>query len=423
MLVFARCAFVFCAILVMSVYLPQFFDLAFGQRVAKSHLFYSPVLEKFIWRDTLLEPPPNAKEDMHHALFVQMDQDGNTYDRQEFEKQLPFIYFKNMEYWGLLPLKIQGKSFDKETIKKNRQVIELTPRMLAGHAPDDMVHPLLESAPDIASLIFPEDRFRLGQKMEFINADYNTRDEELTKTFTEALRKADFQFPGRLVVGKETILKPFDEGYFMVDAAGALFHVKRHKGEPLVIRTPVDPAVGIRSIKVSENRRRDFYGLLLGKDDQLYMLTYDNYALKRLPLEGYDPDTMDFKMIINPLYRTAVYSDDDTIHAVVMDTDYRPLARYAHRMPGADSTAAELALSYLVPFRINMADPASGFIGLHFQSFGLHSLAALFGALLLYAFLALKRRPKGKALWVDGLLVLCTGLYGLLTVLFLPLED
>ncbi len=423
MLVFARYAFVCVAVLVMSVYIPQCFDLAVGQRVAKSHLFYSPVSEKFIWRDTLLEPPPSAKEGMHHALFLQMDQDGQTYDRQEFEKQLPFIYFKNMELWGMLPLQLQGKSFDKETIKKNRQVIELTPRMIAGRSPDDTVHPLLESAPDSVNLVFPEERFRLGKEMEFINADYNTRDEGLTETFTTALKDAGFEFPGRLAAGKETILKPFDEGFFLVDAAGALFHIKRVKGKPQVIRTPVDPAIGIRSLRVSENSRRDFYGLLLTGDDQLYVLTYDNYALRHLPLQDYDPDRMDFKMIINPLYRTAVYSDDAVIRAVVMDSDYQPVARYSHRMPGAERTTAEIVLSFLVPFRINLADPTSGYVTLAFQSFGWHSLAALLGALLLYGLLALERHTRGKALWLDGALVLCTGLYGLLTVLFLPLED
>ncbi len=208
-----------------------------------------------------------------------------------------------------------------------------------------------------------------------------------------------------------------------MDAAGALFHVKRIKGEPQVIRTPVDPGVGIRSLKISENSRRDFYGLLLGKDQQLYLLSYDNYALQRLPLDGYDPDSMDFKMIINPLYRTAIYSDEDYIHAVAMDADYQPIARYTHRMPGADPTAAEKALSFLVPFRLNLEDPTSAYLGLHFQGFGLHSLVALLAAVLLYALLALKRRPAGKAFWLDGGLVLCTGLYGLLTVFFLPLEE
>ncbi len=212
MLLFARYAFVFCAVLVMSVYLPQLFDLAFGQRVAKSHLFYSPVLEKFIWRDSLLEPPPDAKESMHHALFLQMDQDGRTYDRQEFEKALPFIYFKNMELWGLLPLELKGQSFDRESIKNNRQVIELAPSLLAGRYPDDTVHPLLESLPDSARLVFPEERFRLGREMEFINADYNTRDPDLTKKFTQALATAGFQFPANWPRARKPSSNPLTRG-------------------------------------------------------------------------------------------------------------------------------------------------------------------------------------------------------------------
>ena len=108
----ARYSLLLSAILVMAGYFPQLLDLAFGQGVLKTQLFYSPVIQKFVWRDRLLSPEENGVEDAHHALFVQMDQDGSRYDRREFEKLLPFIYYKNMELWGLLPLIIKGRSFD-----------------------------------------------------------------------------------------------------------------------------------------------------------------------------------------------------------------------------------------------------------------------------------------------------------------------
>jgi hypothetical protein len=201
------------------------------------------------------------------------------------------------------------------------------------------VWPLLESDPEQARLVFPEDRFRMtDQAMQFINADFNTLDQDLTEQFTGALTKAGFVFPARSVNGKFTILKPFDEGVFLEDAEYRVFHVQRHRGEPLVTHTGIDPGVKTRCIKISENRRREYYGLLLAADNSLFLLTYDNYRLIQLPLENYDPDCMDFKLLVNPLYRTAVWSDEATIWAMAMENAYRVIDRYTHRMSRAAVT-------------------------------------------------------------------------------------
>ncbi|MFP4348359.1 MAG: DUF4857 domain-containing protein [Thermodesulfobacteriota bacterium] len=50
--------------------------------------------------------------------------------------------------------------------------------------------------------------------------------------------------------------------------------------------------------------------------------SYDGYRLIRLPIDTYDPDRMDFKLLINPLYRTAVWSDEARIRAVAMDAAF-----------------------------------------------------------------------------------------------------
>ena len=52
-------------------------------------------------------------------------------------------------------------------------------------------------------------------------------EKELTKLFTSALKAEGFIFPARSVNGKFTILKPFDEGAFIVDAKYQVFHLKR----------------------------------------------------------------------------------------------------------------------------------------------------------------------------------------------------
>ncbi|THB63152.1 MAG: DUF4857 domain-containing protein [Desulfovibrio sp.] len=424
MLLLARYALMLTAVLVLAVYVPMLFDASFGERDKKTHMFYSPVLKKFIWRELVVGTPPEGEiEDVHHAQYVQMDQDGNRYTRRDFETMLPFIYYKNMDVWGLLPLELEGQVFDKEVMRDERQVMELKPRQIAGRSPGDGVHPLIESVPDRAGLVFPEERFRLDQAMSFINADFNVLDREKSIAYTQALSEEGFVFPGRLVAGKPTILKPFDEGVFLVDHAGAVFHVKQVEGEPWVVRTPIDPAIGVRHIKISENSRRDFYGLLLTNDDKIFVISYDNYELIPLPVDNYDPDRMDFKLIVNPLYRTAVYSDDTVIRAVAMDSEYTPIDSYEHVMAGATPTLAEQVFSYIVPFRVDMSDPNTGYAVLRVTTFGVNSLIAIGMALAAFVAVALRTRAKGRMLALDGVLVAFSGIYGLLAMILAPREN
>ena len=288
----------------------------------------------------------------------------------EDSHNLPFIYYKNMELWGKLPLIIDGHVFDKQTIKKNRQVFELKPRMIADRTPRIQVFPLFESKPGVTRLRFPEDAFRMTDRMEFINVDTNTVDEKMTGQFTQALQQAKFLFPAKLVAGKVSILKPFDEGFFIVDAGGDLFQIKRAKGQPVIVKITIPAGINIRSIKISENKKKEIYGILLSQKGDLYLITYDKYRLIKMPLIDYDPDTMDFKLLINPLYRTAVYSSNHTIYSVAMDNLYRPVAQYHRVMFTGKKTMADRVFEVIFPFYIKTTDKTSGYLQFNTVSSG-----------------------------------------------------
>lgn len=412
-------------VLVAAVYLPTLYGKLFFSRVEKTHLLYSPVTQRFIYKEKIVGPaPPEAvqKSEDHHAEIAYRDENGTYYTRVEFEKRLPFIYYKNMELWGLLPLRLGGEEFEKKTIKQNRRVLELKSDEINYRQPRTHLWPLLESNPDQARLVFPEDRFRMtAGAMEFVNADNNTVDRELTERFTRALVEKGFEFPARSVNGKFTILKPFDEGVFLVDAAHSVFHVKRRNGEPLVIKTPIDPTLKTRHIKISENKRKRYYGLLLADDGGLHLLTYDNYRLDRLPLENYDPDRMDFKLVINPLYRTAVHSDEIMIRAVAMNRDLQPVARYEHRMSRATKTTARRVYEALFPFSLHLKQKGGGFLTMSVETGGLVSLLGLLIVLIGYtAWLGLRARRPPRAMEL-GVLIL-TGVYGLIALRIVDLE-
>lgn len=258
--------------------------------------------------------------------------------------------------------------------------------------------------------------------MEFVNADTNTVDEALTTLFTRALQEQDFVFPAQSVNGNFTILKAFDEGVFLVDNEYQVFHLKRREGRPQVVKTDIDPALETRHIKISENRQRRYYGLLLAGDGRLYLLTYENYHLVPLPLVQYDADRMDFKLLINPLYHTAVWSDERTIRAVAMDTAYRPMNRHIHQMSRATVTSMQRIYQVIFPFTLDLNLTEGRYLGLSVQTGGVWSLVGL--ALSLIGYLLVHRLRHGRPPGIFSvILVAVTGIYGWIGVGMLGWES
>ncbi len=193
-----------------AIVLPMVYAIAYSPKVAPTHMFYSPVKQDFVFR-----------EHRGHHDFTYATASGETFDRRAFETSLPFIYYKNMDIWGLLPVEIGGQSFDLETIRDARQVFELKSREVEDRHPSVPVYALLNSDPDKAGLSFPEDVFRMmADRMEFVNVDVNRVDPELTERFTAALTAEGFAFPARLVAGKQTILKPSTKGSSLLMPVG-----------------------------------------------------------------------------------------------------------------------------------------------------------------------------------------------------------
>ncbi|MCK5349545.1 MAG: DUF4857 domain-containing protein [Desulfobacula sp.] len=424
-----KCAclcFTLLVILVSAIYLPILYEKVFFKQIKKTHLFYSPVSRDFILKEKFTGPVPEQalKNSVDHHTGIAYQKADNTYvSRRQFEKHLPFIFYKNMEIWGLLPLELGGRKFDKQTIKKNRRVMELKSIDIIDRRPFTPFWPLLESNPGQARLVFPDDRFRMTPTaMEFINADTNRKDKALTKTFTNALKDCGFIFPVQSINGKFTVLKPFDEGIFMVDAKFSVFHVKRINGKPEIIKTPIDTRLKTRFIKISENRQKQYYGLLLTHTGQLNLLSYDNYKLIPLPLIHYDPDCMDIKLIFNPLFCTAVYSDQTMIRALAMDRDFTIIKKFSHTMSRARVTLAKQVYHTLFPFCIYFDTENSGFLSMQVQSEGKYALLGLIVCLGIFFSKTMLGRKKPPGLWKTAL-VATTGIYGFIAINIIDIDD
>ncbi|MCR4667259.1 MAG: DUF4857 domain-containing protein [Desulfovibrio sp.] len=436
-----RAAAFFClllfAVLALSWALPHTYGLIFVKPIEKTQLFYSPKLSRCIFTEQIRGNDPEAakKSEGHHSDIVYKDELGNYYDRLAFEAALPFIYYRNMEMRGMLPVSVDGKTYDRRAIEKARRVLELRSSSLDGHSLRTSCLPLIESNPGQMALLYPDDRFRLTrEKMEFINADKNAEDKVLSERFTDALKSQGFTFPAMHVGGNFTNFKPYEGGIFLTDATGGLFHLLRRDGAPVCKKIPLPDGVIPRHVLVSEARERMWLGLVLDDRDRIWLMREGDNALIGLHTEGYRPFDMDFKLIFNPAFMTAVYSDARRIQARVFSlpdpacangTRLMPFHSYARTMSRAAESVETHLADILFPFTISLTSEISNRISFSLTPSG-HVLQAVILSLLLALFYLLyERRRSSLDGWktMGALFICAAGVYALIPLLLLEEQN
>lgn len=420
------CIYVLCVFL-LSWALPEMYSMFFKKEVAKTALFFSPIDKKMIYTEQLLIDDMQAKEksENHHADVAYKDEDGKYYSREEFEAKIPFIYFRNMELRGLLPLEIDGKIYDRTIIEKHRRVLELSSRQLDHKKHEESIYPLLESNPNQVALVLPTDRFRMTKHtMEFINSDKNIRQSDLSDLFTNALDEKGFIFPAQKVWGNFSIFKPYDAGIFVLDSEGQSFHVLRKNNMPIITKIPFDKGFIPAKIIVSEAKDRKLFGLLLDTKNQIHLFHTENYALTRIPSPGYNPETMDIKILLDPIYLTVIYSDNKNIKATAFyydDEDKKstlsPLHTFSMPMSRTQKTYYGEINQIIFPFTIELKadDSAKAVFNISMSKYFLtYSLIFNLFLTLLYSVFC---RVKGYSFpRIQSAFIVCFGLY-----IFIPL--
>ncbi len=404
----SRLSFLVLAILAMSYILPLSFDKVFGKHNEDPLLFYSPVLHQFVYQESL-----------GGHRFNYLDEEGRSYSRQEFEALLPFVYSRNLERRDLLPMVLEGRSFDAQSISEDRQGLEIRARHVRGQKPRIQLYPLFNNDPQVAMMRFPVEVFRFTPNaMEFIDADHNRLDPHLTGRFTEALKDKGFVFPAEVIGGRPTNLKPFDDGYFIGDSMGQVFHVKRVLNEPQIFRLPLDSPLDILDVVVTEHERREFHGVIITRQGEVFLIRWGDYGLIPLPVKDYDPRSMDLKLLIDPLYRTVTVSSRGAVTGVAMDAGYQVIRRYELPRREAASDLVRHSRDFLFPFQLTLESPHHGqaHVGLHVG--GPWSLAGILLAFALF-FLLSRRDPPFPANKGDLAVVALSGLLGLTAVAFM----
>ena len=245
----------------------------------------------------------------------------------------------------------------------------------------------------------------------------------MSEIFNQALVDRGFQFPAKYIAGNPTTRKAFDEGYFIIDAAGNVFHLKQVKGQPYCVKTGIPASLNIRYITVQENPRREFYAMAITQDNNVYQITYNDYKPVRMPIDDYIADEMDLMFYIDPIYRTFKYYNDHELKCVVTDRDYNIVDTYETRWTPKSEWARSKIAAAIFPFQLDRQGNRTDYIlfNLHFNGW-----LAIIGILLALTVTIIVKtvvyREKLRDNWFDIFIVAVTGLYGALAVLLIQPE-
>jgi hypothetical protein len=392
---------------VCAHYLPDLFWTKFEKSVNSPFISYSPILKDFII------PVVSGSELSRDARYK--DTKGNIYDRDGSDTLLPFMNYRQVVALNKMPDSIDGVKITLDSVRLNNFNFMLRPSTIDFK--EIPLYSLMESASGRIKLEMPLDFFRITNRMEFIDSKTNIIDEKKSELFTAALKNKGFAFPAKRIAGNPTTRKAFDEGYFVVDANDNLFHIKMVKGKPFCVNTNIPKGIKIVSLTVMENVRREFYSYLVTEDSKAYLMLYDKYKLQELPVKNYNYKTDALLVIGDYFYRTISVKRDNNVECFVSDRKYNLVAHHMEKWEGKDESSAGVAAAYLFPFTINFEDEHNAFMSLYVKYSDTRAFIFMLLSVIGAGVLIKYRKESVSNSVVDLLIVLFTGIYGLIAIL------
>lgn len=404
----SRYILVLITIISTMVAIPGLYWLAFEKPISGPSIFYSCVTKDFVVRryDSGKSKYSNLKGDV-------------VYTRTQYEQKLPLMYVRQLIISGIMPDTLNGVPLDIHIINQNRSFFRLKPKDIDAPAPG--LYPMFESQSGRANLEMPQDFFRIKSRMEFINAENNSIEENKSVVFTQALEKKGFTFPSKMIEGIPSTRKSCDEGYFVVDAKDNLFHIKMIKGDPYVKKVNVPEGLKFKKIACVDFSDKKFYNYLISENNDIYILTQDDYMLIKLPLDGYDPQKEELRIFGNLFNYNAIFLGKDHLRIQVLNKQYQRVDQYSEKWPDRSQRIEGEVASYLFPAEISLSEWNSLYNKFYFKkTAGYRWLILNLLLIIVYVIILRKREIDLKKGIIDYIIIGVTGIFGFIAVNFFP---
>ena len=337
-----------------------------------------------------------------------IDLEGNEYSRSEYDSIVPMFNYRQLMQEGRLPDSISGVEISPQLLRANQFYFRSNPRNYNSRKIN--LYPMFESMSGRVKLESPEDMFSVGQKIRFYDAETNCLEREKSEKFQFAMEKRGFKFPVQWIRGNPSVRKSYDEGWFMLDAAGQLFHVKMVNGKPFVKNTGAGEQIALKGMQTIETSNRRFYGFVFDQQQNVYVLSDITYELVKLPIEPFDLEKDQMLIMANLFYWNVVVTRDQQREYYILDN--KTLKRVDEHKESRSLSHWEKVHPWIFPCYIELESYKSTFIyprfiGWSAKAFGLNVLL-----LLVFWFYCKRSQKPVKA--QHAIYILITGLCGLI---------
>ena len=339
-----KSAFVAVSVVVLSWFIPWLYSLALPEGYSDPFVAYSPLSDSFIVSE-------RAGTDEFRIFDIDSagNSSGRLYSREERDSLLPHIYFNQLVGRQQLPDSLGGIELTVAEFKRGQWVFNSSPRDLNKRKP--RVYMIMEAMPPRFELEDAKEVFRMDSEIEFVRMADNLVNERRGSRFNDALVSRGFAFPAHDLNANVTTRKPYDEGYLMVDAVGAVFHMKMQGGRPYVVKVSSADSVHAENVFILENTDRRHLGLVTDSNHKLYVLERDGYRLIELPVGHVNPRDEKLTVMKNLFNWVVKVSGREGSRWVAIDADdYHLLGEYSVSYP--ESTVQTVS-EYLFPFELS----------------------------------------------------------------------
>lgn len=362
--------------------------------------YYSSIIEQFCYREV---------EGKKASL---RDASGRKYTESEFDSILPMMYYRQLSTDGRMPDSIRGQEVTMPQIRQRSFTFRYTCNETS--TPAIGLYVMYEALPKRLNLETPDDVFRIKRSVEFIDVATNRVNSEKSDLFTKELEEKGFVFPAQWAQGILTIRKPYDEGYFTLDAEGKLFHMKMVNNRPFIRDTHIGDSIDVAYFSMLSVPDKRFYGFLFDTEGSMYILEAPTYKLLKLDMPPIDIRKDNVMIMANMFFWTVNVLKPDGRYTYALHNDNLKRADEAFIAANIDNW--DTISQWMFPAYITLKEYNTKYIKpqLHFTSCRVFILNAVL-ALLFFFLITRKEKKLPGSLWI-----LFTGIPGLIALLIVP---
>ena len=408
MKLYSKYLIVFIAVFSFSMIMPYFYSLMFVKNTDKDFIYYSEIIDDFAIRTY------NADRNN-----IYKDKTGNIYSEQEFKQLLPQIYARDLSLNNKYTEIINNKIVNAEDMIKYNFYLSTTADKINEENIRIKLIPIFESQSGSASLSMPVDLARIGENITFINARTNKVDTEKSKLFTSELLNNGFVFPVKIFGANPDVRKSFDAGIFLLDSNNQLFNLKMVESKPVVEKYKADfNNEEIALISIKENQYANFYGFVISKAGNIYLINR-NSTVNKFLIEDYNPYKDGLRININPLH-TLINVTKETEQTSYLFYNNQLIKSYTLEIIPTLSGARLYFYNVLFPFSIyGNIYTAAEYLKVEITTNIPASLIFIIILIIIYFIICRYFKSISKTTVIDMAVIALSGIYGFTALLLL----